>query len=201
MGDLEQALDFTAATLARVPDAEWHANAGSLEWTRWETVEHVADCLFAYAGQIAVPTPDRYVAFLFDKRRPGGPPNTVFADPEVGAAGLVEMYQACGAFLAAMARTASPDVRSYHPYGVSDPDGFAAMGIVESFVHLDDITEGLPIDWEPPADVCAHVLERLFPDAPADTDPWLALQWCTGRIELPGRARLTKWRWNGTPRP
>jgi hypothetical protein len=98
-----------------------------------------------------------------------------------------------------MVRTRSPEVRAYHGYGVSDPEGFAAMGIVETLVHTHDLAEGLGLAWDPPADVCARVLTRLFPDAPGTTAPWPTLLWATGRAELPGRDRLTVWRWHGAP--
>ena len=60
-------------------DADWQGPATGLEWTCWETVEHVSDDLFAYAGQLAAPTPplDGYVPFGYEQRRPGGPALTV----------------------------------------------------------------------------------------------------------------------------
>jgi hypothetical protein len=55
----------------------------------------------------------------------------------------------------------------------------------------------VPFAWDPPADLCDRVLARLFRDVPADTDRWQVLLWATGRAELPGRPRLTSWRWYG----
>jgi hypothetical protein len=46
------------------------------------------------------------------------------------------------------------------------------------------------------------VLARLFPQAAADladSDPWAALQWATGRTALAGRPQLRHWRWHGAP--
>ena len=111
------------------------------------------------------------------------------------------MLEACGALLVAMVRTTPASVRSYHGFGVSDPEGFGAMGVVETLVHAHDLAAGLGLPWEPPADLCARALARLFPEAPADTPPWPTLLWATGRGELPGRARPTEWRWHGEPRP
>jgi hypothetical protein len=42
----------------------------------------------------------------------------------------------------------------------------------------------------------------LFPQAAADladADPWAALQWATGRTELPGHPQLQQWRWHAAP--
>ncbi len=99
-----------------------------------------------------------------------------------------------------MVRTTPPAVRAHHVHGASDPEGFAAMGIVETLVHTHDLAEGLGLAWTPPAGMCSRVLARLFPDAPLTTDPWPTLLWATGRSELSGHARLTTWRWYGEPR-
>ena len=100
-----------------------------------------------------------------------------------------------------MITTASPGTRAWHPYGTSDPEGFAAMGVVETLVHGHDVAQGLGLPWEPSADLCARVLNRLFPGAPADAHPWAALLWATGRADLPDRPRLSEWRWDSEPRP
>jgi hypothetical protein len=85
-------------------------------------------------------------------------------------------------------------------YGVSDPEGFGAMGVVETLVHTHDVAAGFGLPWQPPAGLCARALHRLFPDAPRDAEPWPALLWSTGRGELPGRTRPETWRWYGEPR-
>jgi hypothetical protein len=200
--DVDQAVQLAVGVLRQASPAAWDSQAGSLEWNSWETAEHLSDDLFSYAAQLGPRTPslDREVPFAWDRLRPGGPPNAIHADREAGPAGLLQVMEACGALLVAMVRTTPPQVRSHHVYGVSDPEGFAAMGIVETLVHTHDLAEGLGLSWLPPADLCARVLARLFPDAPATTDPWPTLLWATGRAELPGRPRLTTWRWDGTPR-
>ncbi|MFD0428293.1 hypothetical protein ACFQ60_09745 [Streptomyces zhihengii] len=125
----------------------------------------------------------------------------MFADPKAGREGLVQVVESCGALLVAMVRTTPPDVRGHHVFGASDPEGFAAMGVVETLVHTHDVAEGLGLEWEPPAELCARVLTRLFPDVPAGHGPWPALLWATGRGELPGLPRRTAWRWYGERGP
>ncbi|MGI5399449.1 hypothetical protein ACQEVG_08385 [Streptomyces sp. CA-135486] len=201
--DVDQAVQLAVAALRVAPPAAWDGNAGSLEWDCWETVEHLSDDLFAYAAQIGPRTPplDREVPFAWERRRPGGPANAIHADRAAGATGLLQVLEASGALLVAMVRTTPATVRAHHSYGVSDPEGFAAMGVVETLVHTHDLAEGLGLAWDPPADLCSRVLTRLFPDAPEDTAPWPTLLWATGRAELPGHPRLTTWRWYGAPRP
>ena len=200
--DLRSSVLLARAALRGVPDDAWGGQAAGLEWDRWETVEHLCDDLFSYALQIGPGRPplDTHVPLAWERRRPGGPPNAIFVDRAAGPPGLLEVLEACGSILVAMVRVTSPQVRAYHVYGASDPAGFAAMGIVETLVHTYDVVTGLDLAWSPPGEVCERTLRRLFPEAPTDQDPWGTLLWATGRAELPGKARLTDWRWDGRPR-
>ncbi|EXU87632.1 hypothetical protein P354_34420 [Streptomyces noursei PD-1] len=202
--DLARAVRLAVALLRTAPASDWDGRAaGSLTWDCWETVEHLSDDLFSYAAQLGPSTPplDGTVPFVWRRNRPDGPANAVHADRAAGPAGLLQTLEACGALLVAMVRTTPAEVRAHHVFGNSDPEGFAAMGIVETVVHTHDLAVGLGLDWDPPADVCARVLARLFPDVPAGADPWPTLLWATGRTALPGRPRRTAWRWDGTVRP
>ncbi|MFE4972499.1 hypothetical protein ACFRAR_10295 [Kitasatospora sp. NPDC056651] len=91
---------------------------------------------------------------------------------------------------------APPELRAYH-HGPCDPPGFAAMGVAETLLHTHDITRGLGLPWQPPAELCRLVLDRLFPHAPKEPDahPAEVLLWCTGRGELNGRPRESSWNW------
>ncbi|WP_092523695.1 maleylpyruvate isomerase N-terminal domain-containing protein [Actinopolyspora saharensis] len=200
--DLDIALELAVDVLSEADSEDWGNKAGSLEWDCWETVEHLSDDLFAYAVQLGPRTPPRdgKVPFVWESRRPGGPENAIHADRTAGPAGLLRTLEASGALLVAMVRTTSPQTRAYHVFGVSDPEGFAAMGIVETLVHTHDLARGLGLSWTPPAAPCSRALIRLFPHAPGDADPWSTLLWATGRTELPGHPRLATWSWDGTPR-
>lgn len=204
--DLQHAVRLSLAALrgavsvTTAPD--WQRPAGGLTWSCWETVEHLADDLFAYAAQLGIDAPalGTEVPFLWERRREGGPANVTYADPKAGTAGLLQVLESCGALLTAVVRTVPADRRAYHCFGLSDAEGFAAMGIVETLVHTHDIATGLGVPFHPPAGLCGQVLTRLFPGAPTDTDRWPTLLWATGRGELPGRERLTSWRWFAAPR-
>ncbi|SDL88716.1 hypothetical protein SAMN05444921_10243 [Streptomyces wuyuanensis] len=200
--DVQHAVRLALTTLRAGLGADWDARAGALEWTCWETVEHLADDLFAYAAQLGPESPplDNDVPFDWITRRDGGPANVTFADRAAGPRGLLQMLDACGGMLTAMVRTAPADARAYHTFGTSDGEGFAAMGVVETLVHTHDVAQGLGLTWSPPAGLCDRVLARLFPGAPVDTDRWETLLWATGRGELPGRRRLESWRWHGATR-
>ncbi|MFD3510763.1 maleylpyruvate isomerase N-terminal domain-containing protein [Nocardia sp. NPDC058666] len=199
--DLALAVRLAVEVLRTASPDSWDAKAGTLEWDCWETVEHLSDDLFSYAAQLSPGMPlDRHVPFVYESRRPGGPANAIHADRQAGPDGLLQGLAACAGMLVAMVRTTPPQARAYHGYGISDAEGFAAMGIVETLVHTHDLTQGLGLPWNPPADLCARVLTRLFPTAPTSEQPWPTLLWATGRTELPGHARRTNWRWENTPR-
>jgi hypothetical protein len=201
--DVRLAVALAADHLATAADRDWHVPAGGLGWDCWETVEHMADDLFAYAAQLGPrkPPQDTHVPFAWQRKHEGGPAITTFADPEAGTAGLIQVLEACGAFLAAVVDTAPPEVRAYHVMGLADAEGFAAMGVVEVVVHMHDVAQGLGIGWTPPEDLCDRVLRRLFPDAPTGTERWPTLLWATGRGEIPGREPITgRWRWYAAPR-
>ena len=197
--DLEATVAADCAALRTAVRLDWDGPATGLTWSVRSTVEHVADDLFAYAGQIATATPElaEYVPFTYSADRPGEAQVTTHARREAGNDGVVRVLDACGGMLVSLARTRPAEVRGYHPYGVSDPDGFAAMGTVEVLLHLHDVAAPLGLAWDPDPDVVRRVLDRLFPDAPSEEAPWPTLLRVTGRDPA---APLDGWRWDGTVR-
>lgn len=168
-------------------DIDWGVAAGDLEWSCWATGAHIADDLFSYASQVLAQPAQGYLP-IEAAIEPGAPP-----------AAVLESIAMCGDLLRLAVGSASTDCRAWHPYGTSDPEGFAAMGVVEVLVHTHDIAKGLDIPWEPSAELSRQALDRLFPDAP-EGDPAAVLLWCTGRAALGERPRLTQWRWDSSVR-
>ena len=167
--------------------SDWSVPAGGLEWTCRQTAAHVADDLFSYASQVlARPT----VGYL--------PVEAVVEDRGTNAE-VLDVVVMCGEMLRLAVDAAPGEARAWHPYGVADPDGFAAMGVVETLVHGYDIAQGLGVKWLPPDALCAPVLGRLFPAAPPG-DPVQVLLHCTGRLPLGDRPRLVAWTWDSTVR-
>jgi hypothetical protein len=201
--DVERVVRLAVAALGEAEERDWGTRAGALRWDCWETVEHLADSLVYYAAQLGPRKPPLSgpVPFAWSDRRPGGPVNIVFVNRDAGPAGLFQGLEACSGVLAAMLRTSPSTARAYHIFGQSDPEGFAAMAVVETLVHTYDAAEGLGVGWIPPGDLCARVLARLFPHVPADAAaPWPTLLWATGRAALDDRPRLGDWRWYSAPR-
>jgi hypothetical protein len=187
-GDLiSEATAELRRVLAGTLDADWSVPAGDLEWTCRETGEHIADDLFSYASQVLARPTRGYlpVEARLESR----------ATPET----LIRVVAMCGDLLRLAVAATPRDARAWHPNGVSDPEGFAAMGIVEVLVHTHDIAIGLGVEWRPPGGLSAPVLLRLFPDAPSG-DPSDVLLWCTGRAALGELPRQTQWRWDSSVR-
>ncbi|MEV4345605.1 DinB family protein [Actinoplanes sp. NPDC049596] len=200
--DVTRAVSLAITTLTPADKHDWSRPAGTLTWTCWETVEHLADCHFGYAAQLtpAHPSTTTWVKFGYRQPRPEGPALTLYVEPEEGAGALLEVLESSAGLLSAVVATVPPDRMSFHSYGPSNASGFAAMAVVEVLTHTHDIAQGLDLTWTPPADLCTAALRRLFPWAPTDTDPWETLLWATGRADLPGQEHQTSWKWDGTPR-
>jgi hypothetical protein len=181
------AVDAMTSALTPALDHIWEVPAGDLEWSCRATAAHVADDLFSYASQVIAQPDSGYL------------PIEAVIDPRATIAETLRAVEMCGRLLSNAVDSAGPDSRAWHPYGASDPDGFAAMGVVEVLVHAYDIARGLELDWRPPSTLCAPALRRLFPEAP-EGDASQVLLHLTGRQALAGRERLRDWSWDSSVR-
>jgi hypothetical protein len=103
--------------------------------------------------------------------------------------------------LADVAAAAPAEARAFHQAGMADRSGFLAMACDELLIHTDDILRSSGRSFDPPPDLVARVLARLFPWAPTGINPWIALRWANGREELPPpQGRLgPDWTWHCAP--
>ena len=128
LGDLVcAATDEMRRALTGAASGDWTARAGDLAWTCLDTGAHVADDLFSYASQVLAQPVDGYLPIeaRLEKR----------AAPDT----LLECVVMCGQMLRLAVKDTPMTARAWHPYGTADPDGFAAMGVVEVLVHTYDI--------------------------------------------------------------
>jgi len=180
------------------PPERWALLAGDLEWTCRGTLDHVADALTYYAGNLATRTPVQR-----PRLRNGDSASTIDA--------LLTAVETAATILATVATATPPDTRSFHRAGMADVSGFMAMGCAEILIHTDDIAAGLhttpPYRGDP--ELSARLVQRLFPWAPQHDDAWELLRWSMGRTALPEHERLgPDWwwfcapleEWDGTPR-
>jgi hypothetical protein len=187
--DVHTVAEVVVGALRPATDRDWMVPAGTLEWTCWDTAEHIASVGLVYAAQLAIRKQEQRYARLYPR---------LF--PEPAPAEVCESIEAAYRLLAYTVQGTGPDVRAYHPTGSADAEGFAALACMEALVHCYDITSGLGVAFEPPRAVCERVMARTFPDVePAGDDQLAGLLWATGRVAPPGQGPVTEWRQHGPP--
>ncbi len=180
------AAEVCASYLRTVVDDDWSVGVPDLEMTVAEVVAHTAEGCLWYAIDLSAGGQDLQ-----------GVEHRV--EPERPAAELVATVETYASIVETIVRAAPPDARGFHPMGLADPSGFAAMACDELLIHTDDAARGLGRRFDPPADLADAVLRRLFPWIDGMADPWEELRWANGRVELEGRPRLEGWRWHCAP--
>jgi hypothetical protein len=186
--DLDSAVRVSVAALGEVAELDWEQPAIGT-WNANETASHVARSFLLYAGQIA-------------RGRSGATlPFGIAMAPKATAEDRVAVIDAAGGILSTVIRGAAPTLRAYHPCGITDPDGFAALGCAEILLHTYDIRGGLGLPWTIPSDLSRGVLVRLVPDVAPDEKPTDQLLWATGRIADSDLGERGEWHWDSRVRP
>ncbi|WP_236794107.1 maleylpyruvate isomerase N-terminal domain-containing protein [Amycolatopsis sp. GM8] len=165
---------------------DWAAKVPDLEQTVAEVVAHISDCVHWYAYDLAAGPTELSTMDIRTK-------------PESAPAELLVTLGTTAKVLAAVLHSSAPDARGYHPAGLADVSGYAAMACDELLVHTYDAARGLGADFEAPPRLAAATLYRLFPWSPTDTEPWPTLLWANGRAPLGDLPRLNKWQWHCAP--
>lgn len=175
-----------AGYLEGLVGADWSRRIPGMDWTVAQAVAHMSEALVWYAADLSAGSTELSVLELTVKH------GSTHAD-------LVRAIAAYSRMLASVLDASAPDARGWHPLGMPDGSGFAAMACDEMLVHTYDAALGLDCDFTPSRELAEATLRRLFPWAPADVDPWDGLKWANGRVELGGLERLQGWRWHCAP--
>lgn len=183
---MTQVADLCTVFLADSVTEDWAFTVPDLTWTVAETVAHTAEgCL--------------WYAIDFSARGKDLQPVEHRVKPDSSPADLVDTLAAYAAVLAAVIHRAPAGTRGFHPMGMADASGFAAMGCNEMLIHTNDAARGLGRTFVPGSALAEDVLRRLFPWVAVDGDPWPLLLWSNGRMAVPDRSRLQNWRWHCAP--
>lgn len=148
--DIERATRFVAEALEPAIGRDWSVRAGQLEWTVEFTVDHVIGALSKYTLYLSSRSQE-YIAVRFSPW------------PEASQRERLDALRSLGRALANVAMATSPEVRAFHASGLFDPNGYVALGCLETLVHGYDIATGLGLDFEPPTEIVAPVAARLLP--------------------------------------
>ena len=178
-------------TLTPTVDLNWESQTPDLDWTQSQTAIHTMRAALEYSYQVVGMRMDSYQPVLFEKKEKATP------------ADYLPMILTAAKVLQKVVKDSDVNDRAWHAYGVSDPIGFAAMGVVEISVHTYDLARGFGIEFLPDHIASEFAIERLFSgttEYPQYKNHGELLLWLAGRIELSGHARRQNWKWNGTPR-
>lgn len=189
VSDAEDVVQAAAALLplGSRPDADpaWAAVSQTVGWTAAHTVEHVADALMFYAGQVARRAQGR-LPVLRDGRK--APPSEQLDNVLTAAHVLAGQLQSLGA------------ERAWHPSGLADAAGWAGMAVTELLVHGVDAAQVLGLRLDLPTETCERTVSRVFPwvdsrlGAPAEL-----LLAVTGRVHIEGLTHDPEWWWQSAP--
>ena len=188
------AADELAKVLTPFVDQDWSITTPDLIWTQAQTAIHTMRACLEYSFQVVGKRMDTYQPVLFEKK------------DVATAQDYLTMIPTAARVLHHVVAMASPDDRAWHAYGISDPTGFAAMGVVEVSVHTYDLALGFGGAFTPLDTPSEFAINRLFKDT-VETNPQFKsepagkqLLWYAGRIPLAGLERRQGWKWNGLVR-
>ena len=173
---LEVGLAASLGALKPAADRDWSRRAGTLDWTCWATVDHVTDCIFSYALQVAGRVRGGWLKL-----------NELHARPEANPSELVDALAAVGQMFTAVLRDAPTDMISSDAYVDLRLADWVARALNEILLHTHDVLAGLDEQFEPRRDVCSFVLSNptlWMYDTVEDrntTDPWSAMLAASGR--------------------
>jgi hypothetical protein len=184
--DVREAVEAAVSFLRPHAGRDWSVPVPELDFTVASVVAHAGEGPLWYSVDLT-----------------GGPENNptfglkIRADAEPGP--LINCLNTAARVCAATVDIMPGTARGFHPMGIADPSGFAAMACDEILVHTHDAGTGLGKEFRPDPGLVRRLLERLFPWHDPGTDAWSTLLWANGRVDLPGAPQRRRWRWHCAP--
>jgi hypothetical protein len=174
--EFAELLDMVLRSLEDVVEQDWSKRAGTLDWTCWQTVDHMIDCVCSYAMQLAARAQSEFLPF-----------NELHAQPNARAKDLLAGLRGAGGMFLAVVRDSPSDTKASDGVLLLDLSDWCARAAYEVALHAHDVLSGVGATLEIPVEVCSSIvasqsLWMLDRDAANDeTDPWAALLLGAGR--------------------
>ena len=158
---------------------DWSVPAGSLEWSCWQTVDHMIDCVFSYAFQLASRAQSGFLPFQELHAMPEATPSELVT----GLRGITELFSG-------LLGSVPGDAEASDGVFMLDVDDWAVRAAYEMLLHTHDVVVGLGARFDPPSSTCAWVIASpklwMLDRGVAATvaDPWEALLLGSGRTPV-----------------
>jgi hypothetical protein len=173
---LRDVSDKALRSLEVISDRDWSRPALGLEWTCWQTVDHVTDCLFSYAFQVAARAPSGFLPFNELHAQPVATPDDLL----MGLRGILVALEAV--FDAAPRGTTASD----GVFVLAVPD-WRARAAYELALHTYDVVSAFDMDFSLSDELARSLLEcdtlwmMDHEIARAAAHPWTGLLAGSGR--------------------
>jgi len=174
--EFAELLDLSSTALEAVVDDDWSEKAGTLDWSCWQTVDHMVDCIFSYAFQLAARARNGFLPF-----------DELHAQPSAGPAELLAGVRAVGTLFLAVVRDSPPDATAADGVLTLSLEDWCARAAYELVLHTHDVLIGLGSTLSPPEELCQSIVASqslwMFDGARASgaSDAWSALLAGSGR--------------------
>ena len=162
--------------LSDVSDQDWTKPAFGLEWTCWQTVDHMIDCVFSYAFQLAARVPSGFLPF-----------NELHAQPTATAADLILGLSGVITAFTAIADSAFDGASASDGVVVLSVPDWRSRAAFELALHTYDVVSALGRGFALPTDLARRLIDcptlwMLDLDRTSSTeDPWVRLLVGSGR--------------------
>lgn len=174
--ECQEAVELAVAALAGVGAEDWSRRAGTLEWSCWQTVDHVVDCVFSYVLQIAARAEAGFLPF-----------QELHAEPEARPDDLIAALRATTTMFLAVVRTSPPHTRASDGVAMLSLSDWCARASHEVLVHTHDTVSTFDRALVVPDHLCRAIwsceavwmLDRHA--SPPRCPPWPALLVASGR--------------------
>lgn len=157
-------------------DRDWSVPAGGLDWSCRQTLDHIVDCVFSYALQLAARSSSGFLPF-----------NPLHATPEASIHDLIAGFDGVAQMFCDVAGNAPPGTVASDGVLVLAVDDWCARAAYEVGLHTYDIVTGLGARWQMPDDLCGAITASdalwMFDRtaAVAGDTPWAGLLAGSGR--------------------